>query len=291
MMFGVRRIVWLGICCLAIAASVLTGAAPARAAFMPPSVTITATNRGMQMPATLPAGFVRVTFVNQSNQPTALPFFRLNSGVTDVQFTAALNSKINADAVFAVATAMGGVNTILPGSRQTTIVQLTAGRYVVVHFENMGGGSIVRDFAVQVASDSDFVVPPYTTQVVLHDYQITIPHELTEPEYVILRILNLGPSTHEWELMRVPANTTRQQIVTCIGEQKPTATCQKVLAAMIPAGGSEAIAPDAVSRLELKLHPGTYAALCYVPNMHGMPHAMLGMVAVFTVSAYDADGD
>lgn len=155
-----KHIAWLRICCLAVAASVLAGGAPARAAsFTPPNFTITATNYSIHMPATLPAGYVRITFVNQSKDQMALPFFRLNAGVTDAQFTAALNSKTNADAVTTISAAMGGVNTLLSGSRQTVILRLTAGRYVVVRFENMGGGSIVRDFTVQVQSNSDFTPP------------------------------------------------------------------------------------------------------------------------------------
>lgn len=90
--------------------------------------------------------------------------------------------------------------------------------------------------------------------------------------------------------MRVPANTTRQQIITCVSQQKPSSACQKLLAAAIPAGGSEAIAPNSADRLEVHLRAGTYAVLCFVPNMKGMPHAMLGMVNVFTVGQ-DTDGD
>ncbi|MEZ4529990.1 MAG: hypothetical protein R2855_03080 [Thermomicrobiales bacterium] len=36
---------------------------------------------------------------------------------------------------------------------------------------------------------------------------------------------------------------------------------------------------------ELDLAPGTYIAVCFIPDMAtGMPHAMMGMAASFTVA-------
>jgi hypothetical protein len=31
------------------------------------------------------------------------------------------------------------------------------------------------------------------------------------------------------------------------------------------------------------LQPGTYAVLCFVPDDNGIPHALLGMIAILTV--------
>ena len=55
-------------------------------------------------------------------------------------------------------------------------------------------------------------------------------------------------------------------------------------AEMTTVGGIGWLSPGQVAWTEVDLEPGTYVALCYVfdPGT-GMPHAAMGMAAVFTV--------
>ena len=49
--------------------------------------------------------------------------------------------------------------------------------------------------------------------------------------------------------------------------------------------GLGALSPGQTSWLALDLAPGTYIALCFVPDREtGVPHALMGMVQVFTVA-------
>ena len=51
-----------------------------------------------------------------------------------------------------------------------------------------------------------------------------------------------------------------------------------------PVGGIRWLSPGATRWTELNLESGAYAALCFVFDPEtGMPHAMMGMVDVFTV--------
>ncbi len=255
-----------------------------------PSYTIAGTDGAVAMPAMLPAGYVRITFVNNGKMPNELQFFWLHHSVSDRQFLAALNNQKNPEAVDGVASAAGGVNQVMPGMRGTVIVRLRVGHYVVVAF-GAKGGTIRAHFRVQMRSWSDFTPPPFDTQIFLKNYQIITHYELTEREPLVVRVVNEGPSTHELSLARVPNGTTRWQVIACVKEQKPDKVCQTLMAAMSYVGGSGAIAPYSAERVEWRLPPGTYVAACFVPNMMNMPHAALGMVTVFVVQARDTDGD
>ncbi|HEX2194576.1 MAG TPA: hypothetical protein VHK63_06450, partial [Candidatus Limnocylindria bacterium] len=48
--------------------------------------------------------------------------------------------------------------------------------------------------------------------------------------------------------------------------------------------GLGALSAGQTSWLALDLQPGTYVALCFVPDEQtGTPHALMGMVSIFTV--------
>jgi hypothetical protein len=50
------------------------------------------------------------------------------------------------------------------------------------------------------------------------------------------------------------------------------------------AGGITGLAPGSSAWLKLDLHPGNYAALCFIPDpTTGKPHVMLGMITALTV--------
>jgi hypothetical protein len=52
-----------------------------------------------------------------------------------------------------------------------------------------------------------------------------------------------------------------------------------------PITGTQVLSPDASTWIGIDLQPGTYALMCFIPDRStGMPHAMLGMVSIVTVS-------
>lgn len=54
-----------------------------------------------------------------------------------------------------------------------------------------------------------------------------------------------------------------------------------------PIGGLQAIMPGSSAWLELDLAPGTYAAICFVPDPEsGQPHLARGMISEYTVEAW-----
>ncbi len=256
-----------------------------------PAYTVTGHDTYATMTNVLPAGFVRLTYHNAGHAPGEMQLFYVNAGVTDTQLLTALNSQTDPEAAFKLGHANGGVETLMPGAQETVVVRLYPGRYVVLNF-GQHGASILKDFRVQLAASSIYTPPVTQGRVILHDFAITVPYELTEPEHALLRVENWGPSTHEMALLHIPAGTQRAHLIHCLLEQTVQSDCRTLMHAITFAGGMAALAPNTVGRVALDLSPGTYAALCFVPDAEThMPHFSMGMLTIFTVTHAHNDGD
>lgn len=238
---------------------------------------------------TIHAGLVHVTLVNAGTQNHMAQFFKLKPGVTEAQLIKALAAvgTVNGPGpireVLEIASAAGGADSITPGSRQDVVEPLTAGHYVIVCFDSTPQG--VPHFLLGMHL-SFFVTgefegsgtPAAAGTIVELDHQIIVPAVIHESSALTLGIV-VRDQSHEFQLVKVPAGTTRAQLLACLRGQTCTLT-----APPIDAGGAGASAPGRTHWVLLHLQPGTYAALCFVPDINtGMPHALMGMVTVFTV--------
>jgi hypothetical protein len=114
-------------------------------------------------------------------------------------------------------------------------------------------------------------------------HHVTVPQEITKHERLLLKV-TVRDQTHEFHLVRVPDGTTAAELLQCF-TGPPSGGALTV--PPIDSGGAAAIAPGSTHWVELHLAPGTYAALCFVPDINtGMPHAFMGMITVFTVTKY-----
>ena len=92
------------------------------------------------------------------------------------------------------------------------------------------------------------------------------------------RLTNDGQSDHEMSVMRVDDGKALGDVVTYLqggfqGEQPIAFT-----------GGAGGIEPGADGYVDLDLAPGTYLAMCFLPDeATGKRHVELGMLAQFTV--------
>ena len=95
---------------------------------------------------------------------------------------------------------------------------------------------------------------------------------------------NTGEQPHFMELIRVPAGTTANDILGLIGMAATPESGGINPEAIEGMGGLSTISPGVTGYIELNLTPGTYVAVCFVPDHDsGAPHIMLGMISVFTV--------
>jgi hypothetical protein len=100
---------------------------------------------------------------------------------------------------------------------------------------------------------------------------------------------NGGSQPHFYVLFGVPDGTTADDLMQLVMFDPSSGT-------PIPAGGLQfedvqdiadgaLLSPDRAEWLGQDFKPGTYALLCFIPDRAtGAPHAMLGMIKVFTVA-------
>lgn len=257
------------------------------------------------LPTNVPTGLVEVRFLNQGSEDHMAQFFRLNEGVSQEVFIQRLTPLFTSrdpavivlalHALLAISAAAGGADSITPGAEQDVIERLSPGHYVVVCFDTTANGTphFLLGMAKSFWASDDASAPtdrnervsdgaPHADGTILEsDHLITVPQEITEHERLLLKV-TVSDQTHEFQLLRVPDGTTAAELLQCF-TGPPSG--RALTAPPIDSGGAAAIAPGSTHWVELHLAPGTYAALCFVPDIEtGMPHAFMGMITVFTVT-------
>lgn len=257
------------------------------------------------MPSKVPTGLVEFTFHNDGTQSHMAQFFKLNSGVSESTFLTKLKllfaSQDPKKTVFAlhelleISAAAGGANSVEPGASQRVFERLTAGHYVVVCFDSTPDGTphFLLGMHKSFWASAKAWAPVDTDEKVVDgavksngtvnefDHSITIPSVLRKDRPLVIKI-TVSDQTHEFQLLKLPSGTTKAQLLQCL--TGPQSSCQ-LKGRPMDAGGASAIAPGSTHWAEFHLESGTYAALCFVPDINtGMPHAFMGMITVFTVS-------
>jgi hypothetical protein len=265
-------------------------AAGQQAAARPHLVTITMHDFFYAMPSTIPSGLTEFIIVNQGRQNHMAQLFRLKSGVTEAQvIKAAQAPKITS--LLAVASAVGGAESVRPGQQQHAILNLSAGRYEALCFETGPDNTphflkgmhklfhVVAGASARTDTDNRLLasgLPASDGTIVLRDFHITLPAAIHTRGMHTFHVLNDGPQTHEVGFMRLNAGKTLNDFVNALKANKePPVT---------DAGGSGAFAPHGNGWIETDLAPGNYVAACFVPDVKtGKPHAVMGMETAFTV--------
>jgi uncharacterized cupredoxin-like copper-binding protein len=130
-------------------------------------------------------------------------------------------------------------------------------------------------FTVDAATAGDKpAAPSADTEVTLKDFSFAMPSTLKAGDHT-LKVTNKGPQPHEMTLVKLAPGKTMQDAMAYSGEGEPPFT---------DAGGMGALAPNTSAWVKLHLDPGTYIAVCFVPDpASGKAHAEMGMMNQFTV--------
>lgn len=246
------------------------------------------------LPTLVHTGLTEVQFTNRGSQDHMAQFFLLKGGVSEAKFIKRLTALFSTQDpkkvvaalkdLLAIASAAGGAESVTPGSNQNVIENLRPGHYVVVCFDTTSDGTphfllgMTKSFFA-VGAGISHATPHSKGTVLEFDHQINVPHVITHSRPLLLKVV-VHDQTHEFSLLRVPDGTTRQDLLNCF-----TGASCSLTAPPIDSGGAGAIAPGSTHWVELHLAPGTYAAVCFVPDIKtGMPHALMGMITVFKVT-------
>ncbi|MGB8650637.1 MAG: hypothetical protein WCD35_08235 [Mycobacteriales bacterium] len=232
----------------------------------------------------LRAGLVDVRLHNAGTVDHQVQLVRLHDGVTADAYRRALIAS-QGGAALQLGDAMGGSNAIAPGGFQETWVDLPAGSYVAMCFLDGGGGvpHFVKGMlaAFTVVGQGNSAHPPGHVLATISAFSFGFQMPAVVDGHGLYRFTNTAPSdTHELTLIKlVPGATADQAKAWIENPSGPPPFAES-------AGGAGALAPGGEAWLAMNLTPGSYVAVCFVPDDEPphAPHAALGMVQGFTVS-------
>ena len=178
---------------------------------------------------------------------------------------------------------VGGANAVPPGGSEEALVELSPGEYLIVCFMPSPDGTshVMKGMVSTVRVDAgtpttDLPAPDATIEV--KDFQIAMPEGFTGSGLVEMR--NTGSQPHEVIFVRANDGATIADAFAWYGGDQSTPP------PFTFAGGLGSAEPGSSSYARLDLRPGTYAAVCFLPDVMGdmQAHAAHGMVAQFEVS-------
>jgi hypothetical protein len=235
----------------------------------------------------LSSGIVEVRLHNHGTVEHQVQLLRLHDGITLAGFTQAV-AATQGGAVLQLADATGGSNGIDPGGYQQTFVRLRPGNYVALCFLAGGGDGaphfahgMLAPFTVVQAEDdeSGHVRGHVLGDIDAFSFGFHMPAVVNG--HGLYRFTNTAAvDTHELAILRLAPQKTAADFLTWISNgvgASPTIGAN---------GGGGALAPGLRSWVRLRLAPGDYVAVCFVPDDEGThpPHAILGMVQGFTAT-------
>ncbi len=253
-----------------------------------PTLTVMAMDYNFKIPATVKAGMMVVNFINDGKEPQELSFLRMNEGVTVQQFKTALEK--DPATSFALTKWHGGVATIMAGQSERAVVTLDPGQYVLACFVESPNGlphfieGMFTPFKVVMASASQ-TQPTADGEAIIKNFSYTLPtiHSGT----MILKVTNQDPMAHEMNLLKLADGKTMQDVMAFLHKKKGPPPLNAKTYGPAPytyAGGAQPIEHGMSVWVELNLQPGTYVALCFVPDPQThLSHVDEGMIKQFTV--------
>jgi hypothetical protein len=280
-----RMKVWSSIVAL-VALSVFTGCQPVMieqtmtTADAVPAVTVTATDEGIQYAglsgSELPSGLITFTFENERTDAEYAPIIaRLNDDTTLEAFKAAATSEDDMSALSLI-TLYGG-RWLQPGGTFSYETKLVPGEYVVLDSNDTGVGE-VNPFSVSADNSTDGVdAPEPDVALALQDFAFIMPDIVVAGKQK-WHIANEGGQWHEVTILPVPEGTTVDDILNS-SDEASTEDEPDVAFEFGP------ISPGVDAWTDVSLDPGTYVALCFLPDVAGdfEPHMNHGMIRIFTV--------
>jgi hypothetical protein len=244
------------------------------------SITIAASDYTFSTPETLPAGLTTIRLTNSGQEPHHAQLLRLNDGVSFDQFTAALQQE--GEGALRLVSGEGGPGAIDPQGNSEVTLDLKPGTYALACFIAGPDGvphlmkGMLKPIQVTPSPAPAAVPPAVRGTFTLKDFAFEMPDVLPAGT-ATYKVVNAGPQMHELNVLKLAPNKTLQD-----------ALAWEVSPAGPPpfeaAGGINAFSADGSGYMTLDLQPGTYVAVCNVPDpASGMPHTHRGLLKQFTV--------
>lgn len=246
-------------------------------------LTILAAEDGITLPDAWVSGINTITLQNDTEiafQPTLARFI---NEATMEDFMAAMQAQDFAG-MLATVSALGSV-TAEPGESAIVTYDLQAGDYLFLNFSPAGPPTLIP-FTVAENDGEAVEVPEADVEVVMVDFAFAVPAEMTAGD-ALWHFTNTGEQTHEIVIFSVDEDATVESVTTGVMDAMMSAT---------PGAAPEmpydevfsfiGISPGESAWVNVNLEPGTYAALCVIPDTTSeemTTHLAHGMITIFTV--------
>lgn len=261
-----------------------------------PEVVFTASEAGLEIPDDVQAGTVLLTLNNTAPFPAGFALIQLPEGVSmedlmpppgaEGAATPAADEEAAPEGGFPEplfdATWAGGVFA-MPGGTAQAVVTLGPGEWIVDTGPESGMAPQILTVSGEAAEAQDINIE--AVAVDLDNFQIILPEEIQAGPQV-WDVTNVGDQPHEIFVSKTPERLTVEEaeaILLMDPEAEPDPNLPNP-EEFLNLGGVAPISQDQSSLIEIALEPGHYVAVCFMPDREtGEPHAMLGMVSVFSV--------
>jgi hypothetical protein len=253
--------------------SLLIAAASFAAAAAPRTVVVTATDYAFTMPERLAAGVTTFRIENHGRELHHLTLIRLTGGHSLADLMAAFKAggPPPAWAVF-----VGGPNAVDPGGTSfSTTLDLRPGSYAAICVIPSPDGvphlmkGMTKTITVTGASSVAPLAAPDT--ITLTDYAFTVSRPLTAGTHRVL-VRNTGTQAHELAVARPAPDKHAADVASWTEHMQGPPPAHLV-------GGVAPLAPGETNVVTLELVRGSYALLCFVPDVKdGKPHVAHGMM-------------
>lgn len=244
---------------------------------------IVAAEDGVTLPEEWVSGITTITFQNDTEidfQPTLARFV---DGATMEDFMAAMEAQDFAG-MLATVSALGSA-TAKPGESVDVTYDLLEGDYLFINFAPAGPPTLIP-FTVAENEGELVEAPEADVEIVMVDFAFALPADLATGE-AIWHFSNEGEQIHEIIIYSVEDDATAESVTTAVMEAmmaaSPTAPPEMPYEEVFSFVG---ISPDENAWMTVNLEPGTYAALCVIPDTTSeemTSHLAHGMITIFTV--------
>jgi hypothetical protein len=231
-------------------------------------------------PDTLTSGWVTVRMTNRGREPHHGQLLRLNEGTTFEGVATALRQE--GEAAVRLTSLAGGPAVIDPQRTDEVTLDLEPGTYALVCLVPSPDGvsHVTKGMLKRVevsASDWSQAAPPQSHgTVTMRDFSFDMPGTVPSGR-VTYEVRNAGPQPHELVVVKLADGTTVARVQAWFRASSGPPPFEAM-------GGINALANQNSGYMTLDLQPGSYAAVCVVPEpASGIPHVHLGMVKSFTV--------
>ncbi len=243
---------------------------------------IDAVEYGFRTNGSTPAGMTMVQMRNLGQEDHQTQFLRLNDGVTLAQVQAAFQT--DQRAVTQLTTLVGGPGTVAAGGTSAAMMDLAEGQYLLACLVPSRDGiahaakGMVLPLRVTPPTGTATSAPATQGSVTMKEFSFALSTSTLPAGTRMIAVTNEGAQPHEFGLLRLAAGKSAADVTgyfTAPTGPPPFAA----------AGGTTALSPGQRCIAALDLTPGSYAAICFVPDpASGKQHLQLGMIAGLTVA-------